>query len=951
MDLHEAAARGAGDEVRRLLAAGADVDMRDADGRTALVYAATAADSDIVRLLLDAGGDPNAQVSNQRFNAGAEDEDDSSAGETVAPLLAACESEADEPLVLEVVRLLSTGGANLNCGDEIGQTSLMMAVAREWVDVVRELLSLGAEANRADEEGMTALLHALSTDENRTAVTQIVHALLTAGADIHCKDNEGRTPMILAAAHAYVEVVRMLLKMGADPLVKDEEGRTALAHAARSLANLTFDNDDHGFDPDEIREGVEQLGVDPDSKQGRQMLALLQNRDQPNELTLAMSGAESVEKFEATRVEGLRWLNEVIDVLIACGSPLEPAVPYLVKAGRHDLIPAQGLNLDARDEYGQTALTAAVADGKVDRVRFLLEAGANPNAPNFLDQTPVMCVPSTRRGFECARLLVDARADLNARGLDDLTVLEIAIEPGEVRRVEFLLEVGADPRIGTPVLWAVYAGDPAILQMLLKHGADPNGPLNADGRKSLAGYFQGTTPLMLAAAGESAETLELLLQAGAAVDAADRTGRTAVDIAMKNGRLDFAQRLQRHGAKQASAAGYSAALLPAAEQGDLDRVGDCLAHGADPNVRGERSVTPLILAAREGHGEVVQWLLDAGADVNARSEPGYSGGDQTPLRCAVARGHVTIVQQLLQAGADARPVYVYSSIPSAEPNRIVPSWGSALHDAARAGSADAVEMLLEAGADCNVPDQHDETPLVAAARSRHYDLARRMLSAGSKPRPQDTDFLAALDFPSAAARPEFAESITEMERLCGTPPERNDRIPGMVVLAVTPDGTPPPPGNDAESYRNQFAFSRELDAKMWRVLDAGYENCLSRGHLAINSGMPFLGGNERRFIHLLPTSDKYAVMGLTGVRGNEVGLSTREIIAWLRDFEKDQPFRLRGCRFDVVEIEFTTEVANPEATARRLYAFCPDLIHQGFDSMASLVRYLAGKRRLHLWWD
>jgi hypothetical protein len=115
--------------------------------------------------------------------------------------------------------------------------------------------------------------------------------------------------------------------------------------------------------------------------------------------------------------------------------------------------------------------------------------------------------------------------------------------------------------------------------------------------------------------------------------------------------------------------------------------------------------------------------------------------------------------------------------------------------------------------------------------------------------------------------------------------------------------------------------------------------------------MPFLGGNERRFIHLLPTSDKYAVMGLTGVRGNEVGLSTREIIAWLRDFEKDQPFRLRGCRFDVVEIEFTTEVANPEATARRLYAFCPDLIHQGFDSMASLVRYLAGKRRLHLWWD
>ena len=79
--------------------------------------------------------------------------------------------------------------------------------------------------------------------------------------------------------------------------------------------------------------------------------------------------------------------------------------------------------------------------------------------------------------------------------------------------------------------------------------------------------------------------------------------------------------------------------------------------------------------------------------------------------------------------------------------------------------------------------------------------------------------------------------------------------------------------------------------------------------------------------------------------------SPRQIIAWLRDFERDHPFRLRGASFDVVEIEFTSPLADPESVARRLAKFCPDLICQNFPSMAALVRHLATTRRVHLWWD
>ncbi len=964
MKLHRAAQAGHAKTVAQLLNAGADPNARDIDGRTPLMLASAHIKGSVVRLLLDAGADVNAAlpVISETDTERAEEEDvddddlelelECEAGEPSTALAMALYAgyDIDEEPVVDVVEQLLNAGANVSATDELGHTPLMFAVWRSSVLLVKRLLAAGAQVNSASRYGVTPLMCALMSDTHRDANATIFRELLNAGADIHQRSRAGRTLLMYAAKLAYLDEIRILLEKGADPLATDRRGRNALTYAAQSLATLESNQGDRGYDLDEIQEALKQMGMDPDSEAGRTMTARMLGQSGPSDFDLMMSGIDSAEEFESTRTEGIRRLNEVIDLLADGGCSLDAAGPYLAKAGRIDLlkrIPAARWN--ETDDSGETALTHAVKERQVDRVRKLLEAGADPNALNYFDEPPLACVGDSRRGVECGRLLLAAGANVNQVARNDMTLLEIAISESALPKIRFLLEAGADARLGAPLIWAVRRGELKLVRLLLEHGANPNARLDVDGEFAFAGFLRGATPLMRAAADQPIEMLQLLVEAGADPCAVDREGRTAVDVAMAHGRLKVAEWLRGVGAAAPNVAAFSKALLPAAEKGDVARVNECLTNGADPNVRGEHGVTPLILAAREGHADVVASLLEAGADVNARSDPGY-GGDQTPLRCAIVRGHGGIARRLIQAGADVRPTYASNSIPAEKYNSVVCSSGTALHDACRAGDEETVDALLAAGADVDAVDEYDETPLVASVQTRRWSLAERLLSAGAVRRPQDVDRLAPLEFSVAAAHTSFAESVQQMEQLCGSPGTPVKDIPGMVVFTVTPDGTPPPPGEDADSWKAVFEFEREFDAKKWRVLDAAYQDCLARGHLVIDSGMPWRGGTEKRFVYLLPTANKYAVMELLGVRGNDQELSTRDIVTWFREFEKEHPFHLRGCRFDIVVLELLSTPADPAALAEQLVAFCYDYA-DNFDSRSTMVEHLSTNRRIHLWWD
>lgn len=186
--LLKAASRGDTATVRALLAKGADVQARDAAGRTALMYAAENGDATSVQALLISGADVNARDWQ---------------GWT-ALMYAATHGD------IATVQALLAHRAHVNAKSEgNGWTALMSAASRGHVPVVQALLAQGAEANAKDRDDRTALLIAV-----QQGYTAVVQALLEGGADVQVKNKEGKTPLAIAEAEGFSKIAQLLKQAG-----------------------------------------------------------------------------------------------------------------------------------------------------------------------------------------------------------------------------------------------------------------------------------------------------------------------------------------------------------------------------------------------------------------------------------------------------------------------------------------------------------------------------------------------------------------------------------------------------------------------------------------------------------------------------------------------------------------------------------------------------------------
>lgn len=166
--------------ARRALEARADVNGRDAQGRTALQTAVDSGARDIVRLLLDGGADPNA-------------------GEGETPLQMAIRRGSHG-----TVKLLIARGADTNAGQ--GERPLQMALRRRSPDIVRLLLERGADANVREGQAPLQIASASSSPD-------IVRLLIEKGADPNA--GEGRPPLQIALGRGRLDIMRLLLEKGA----------------------------------------------------------------------------------------------------------------------------------------------------------------------------------------------------------------------------------------------------------------------------------------------------------------------------------------------------------------------------------------------------------------------------------------------------------------------------------------------------------------------------------------------------------------------------------------------------------------------------------------------------------------------------------------------------------------------------------------------------------------
>ena len=153
-------------------------------------------------------------------------------------------------------------------------------------------------------------------------------------------------------------------------------------------------------------------------------------------------------------------------------------------------------------------------------------------------------------------------------------------------------------------------------------------------------------------------------------------------------------------------------LRLAAEIGNVDIIQRVLSNFmVDMNYMTEGNGSPLILAARNGHKDVVKLLLDKGAKPNIASLHGI-----TPLLWAAWKGHKDIVCLLLDRGAD---------INMAEPNGFTP-----LHEAGFNGHKEVVQLLLDRGAEPNMATQIGLTPLQYALQRGHMETANILTENG-----------------------------------------------------------------------------------------------------------------------------------------------------------------------------------------------------------------------------
>jgi ankyrin repeat protein len=284
---------------------------------------------------------------------------------------------------------------------------------------------------------------------------------------------------------------------------------------------------------------------------------------------------------------------------------------------------------------------------------------------------------------------------------------------------------GADARL----IKAVRGKDAATVRALVKQRVDVNAPQG-----------DGATALHWAAHVDDLSIADLLIRAGARATVANDNGFTPLHLACTNRSAAMVERLLAAGADaNAASLNGETVLMTCARAGEARAVKVLLVKGARVNVK-EKShdQTPLMWAAAQRHPDVTELLIEAGAEIGARSrtyaqtvvgeqtqrfgreELNYTvlRGGSTPLLFAARSGDTGSVRLLLAAGANV--------------NDALPDGASALVLAAHSGHGETAALLIEKGAN---PDSADAgyTALHAAVLRSDLTLVKTLLARGANP--------------------------------------------------------------------------------------------------------------------------------------------------------------------------------------------------------------------------
>ncbi len=432
-------------------------------------------------------------------------------------------------------------------------------------------------------------------------------------------------------------------------------------------------------------------------------------------------------------------------VWAAGASPVADAAMQGNKASVRTLI-QQKADVNAPQADGATALHWAVRANDLELADILLRAGARINAANAEGATPMFLAALNGSSPMIERLLqagADPNAPLSETGD---TALMMASRTGNAAAVKVLLDRGANVNAKetwggtTALMWAVSEHHPDVVKMLVDKGADVNAKSNFVPSASGRG-FEGTkpvaakpnqpaeefasgllTPLMFAAREDDLQSAQILVKAGADVNAAGGDGKDALGLALFNGSYKVASQLiDSHADVNHADAQRFTPLFWAVDRRNMETA---------PNFPWMVTTDPL---------PVIKKLLDAGANPNAlvNDTPRARMREGSPrivfataLMRAAFSGDIELVKLLLAHGADPHIASTdrETTLMAASGTGFINGYHRIRPPAER---LEVVKLLVSLGEDVNAADSYGITPLMVAANLGDIEIVKYLIAQGA----------------------------------------------------------------------------------------------------------------------------------------------------------------------------------------------------------------------------
>ena len=414
--------------------------------------------------------------------------------------------------------------------------------------------------------------------------------------------------------------------------------------------------------------------------------------------------------------------------------------------------------------FKNTFFRQAVSSHHNNIAKVFLKMGANVDSCFIVDRGNALSKAINKRETDVIQTLLDWGANIEEGCDSEYTPLMIAINNGDMETTKMLLKAGANPNAErentSPLISAAKKFDIGMLKLLQDNGVDiKNSKVLSGMLKSQANTVDprleetvaylisqkvdvkknDNEALLLATRGKNTKVVEMLIKAGANVNANEKGANLhniPLWIAVEQNNLQMAEVLLRHGAHiklpKQNHQNFVPYILTAAKNNQEEMVHLLVKYGDNVNSMKD-DYTPLWYAVGNGNISLAEWLINKGAKVNLRTEE----SKQTVLMYAASKGDMEMVELLLRKGANAK----------LSDNEGRTARDFALWYAVENGNISLAERLINKGAKVNLrTGKSKQTVLMYAASKGDMEMVKLLLRKGAYAKLSDNEGHTARDF-------------------------------------------------------------------------------------------------------------------------------------------------------------------------------------------------------------